>query len=67
MRTALQSGKLMEINLRNALAPSIFAALSISFGMPRINCVRRKMYTAPPPKKLGTMNGQSVSIQPNEK
>ena len=44
----------------NSFAPSIRALSSVELGIPLINCIIKKIFSAPPPKNAGTISGFSV-------
>ena len=58
------NGSMMRPNTLNGLHPSMAAASSRSFGIPRINCMSKKMKNACP-QKYGTIRGRKVPTQPN--
>ena len=60
-----QLGNTMLNKQRSSFAPSIRALSSVEFGIPLMNCIIKKILSAPPPKNAGIINGfNDPSSQP---
>ena len=57
-------GRMICPKIRACPAPSIRAASSMSFGMPRMNCTMRNTKNASVASSFGTIRGQKVFTHP---
>ena len=55
-----QLGNTMLNKHLSSFAPSIRALSKVELGIPLMNCIIKKILSAPPPKKAGTTKGFSV-------
>ena len=61
-----QLGNTMLNKHLSSFAPSIRALSKVELGIPLMNCIIKKILSAPPPKKAGTIKGFKVpSNQPH--
>lgn len=63
VRAGVDIGRMIRQKIPKCPQPSIRAASSSSFGMPRMNWTIRKMKNASVASSFGTISGQKVLIQ----